>query len=305
MSESEKKKDAPTRSRRVFFRATIFHMKQPKRKKRLNPNTLQLIRQIVGGVLVLIFVSLLLFSVHYVTRLPALTIQTVEISGGETIASNLVETLVETELEGDYMRLVPKRFSFLYPKQAIIDIVKKINRVKDLQVERTSRTVIEVTFSEYHPDALWCNGGIEDCVFIDANGYAFAVAPSLSGGSFLRIDKLGVEPVTSVQAFDTSSYLKVKELVTLLEDNAWFVSSVAIDVAGDAFLTLTEGGELKVTLEDPAEQIVENLFTVLSSKEFVDIGPGEFEYIDLRFGNKVFVNELGPEVATSTDSITE
>ncbi len=280
-------------------------MKQLKRKKRLNPNTLQLIKQIVGGVLFLILIALLVFSVRYITRLPALTIQTVEVYGGETISRELVKTLIETELEGEYLRFIPKRFSLLYPKQAIVDSVQGIDRIKDLSIERKTRNLLEIDFDEYVPDSLWCSADSSHCVFLDSSGYAFAKAPSLTGGSFLRLNKLGVTPVTDVQALDLLSYTQVKELVSLFEENSWYINSVAVDVAGDAYLTLTDGGELKVALKDPAEQIVDNLFVVLSSPEFIDIGPGDFEYIDLRFGNKVFVNEKGSEVATSTEDELE
>jgi len=61
------------------------------------------------------------------------------------------------------------------------------------------------------------------------------------------------------------------------------------------------GGEFKVTLTQEPEQTVENLLVVLTSEEFQGIEPGSFQYIDLRFGNKVFVNE---ELATPNEDVT-
>lgn len=288
-----------------FFRATLFNMKRPKRKKRLDPNTLQLIKQVVGGILALTLIAVLVVSVWYLSRLPSLTVQQVQVSGGETISHDLVQKLVETELEGEYLRLIPKRFSLMYPEEAIVDSVRDIDRIKDLEVKRNTWTGLQISFNEYVPDALWCNSDLSSCVFLDSNGFAFAKAPSLTGGSFLRLEKLGVEPVTNVQVFNEDPYNQVKNLVRLLENNSWFIESVVLDVVGDAYLKLTEGGELKIALSDEPERIVENLFTVLTSPEFIDIGPGEFEYIDLRFGNKVFVNEFGTEVASSAEDKLE
>lgn len=281
-------------------------MKQKKRKKRLNPNTVLIIRKIVGGLLMVILIAVLVSSVWYLTRLQSLTIQTVNVSGGQTISHDLVRTLAEAELEGEYMRLIPKRFSLFYPKQRILNTVEEVNRIKNISVQRENPTTLVIIFDEFVPDSLWCSEGATRCVFVDSKGYAFAKAPSLTGGSFLRLDKLGVEPVTDVQAFDDREYNQIKQIVKSLENNSWFIESVEVDVAGDAYLTLTKGGELKVALSDASEQIVENLFTVLSSPEFSEIEPGNFQYIDLRFGNKVFVNEneLEPEnedTASSTD----
>lgn len=280
-------------------------MKWSKRKKRLDPNTLQLIKQIVGGLLVFILVGSIIAGTWYITRLPSLTISQVVVSGGETISHDLVTTLVESELEGEYLRLIPKRFSLLYPKESIQNSVQKINRIKNLSVERKPLTVLTVTFEEFVPDALWCNIETNDCVFLDQTGYAFAKAPKLTGGSFLRFEKIGVAPVTEQQAFDEFNYNRVHQIVQLLEENNWFTKYVAVDSAGDAYLHLTEGGELKVALDNEPEKIVENLFTVLSSPEFSDVGPGGFEYIDLRFGNKVFVNDLEPDVASSSEDELE
>jgi cell division septal protein FtsQ len=280
-------------------------MRPARRRIRINPDTLQLIRQILIGVLVLSFVALLIWAVWYVSRLPALTINEVTISGGETISHELVQTLVETELEGAYLRLIPKRFSFMYPENRIISVVEEIDRIKAITLEKTNRTTLLLTFVEYTPDALWCDKEAEQCVFLDSTGFAFAKAPSLQGGSFLRLEKLDVMPVTNVQAFDSHTYTRIYELVSLLETSEWFVESVAVDMAGDAYVHLTEGGELKVALADAPQQIVDNLFTVLRSPEFSEINPGTFEYIDLRFGNKVFVNEQTlasePETATTTE----
>ena len=96
----------------------------------------------------------------------------------------------------------------------------------------------------------------------------------------------------------------------LLAEHGWFVSHIEFDQVGDVFLGIVSGGELKVIAAEPPESIVENLLTILASDEFSHIKPGNFQYIDLRFGNKVFVNEepadlqedtAGVSVATSTD----
>lgn len=280
-------------------------MKKQRRKKRLDPNTVLLIRKIVGGLLVLMLLGIIIFSIWYGTRLQSVTITSVEVSGGQTISHEVLEKIAKQKLEGSYIGLVPRTFSFLYPKGEMITDINELERIKSVSVNRTSLTSIKVSFEEFVPEALWCNRENEKCVFIDQTGYAFAVAPSLSGGSFLRLGKLGVEPVTDVQAFATETYDKIKSLIEILEDNDWYIASVEIDVANDAYLMLTEGGELKVTLDDDPEQIVENLFTVLNSPEFAGLEVGNFEYIDLRFGNKVFVNELEPEPEIELASSSE
>jgi len=280
-------------------------MKSQRRKKRLDPNTVLLIPQIVGGLLVLMLLGIIIVSIWYGTRMQGVTITEVDVTGGQTIPHESIEKIASQKLEGSYIGLIPRQFSFMYPKSEIIADVSKLDRIKTVVVERDSLTKIVVALDEFIPESLWCSRGDEKCVFLDQTGYAFAPAPNLSGGSFLRLGKLGVEPVTGIQAFSLDTYEKIKALIEILEDNDWFVSAVEIDVANDAYLTLSEGGELKVTLKDEPEQIVENLFTVLNSQEFSGLEVGNFEYIDLRFGNKVFVNELEPEPEAGLASSSE
>ena len=55
-----------------------------------------------------------------------------------------------------------------------------------------------------------------------------------------------------------------------------------------------------MSLNESGEDTLSNLDTILLSEDFTDITPGSFRYIDLRFGNKVFVNRTEEVVTTST-----
>ena len=144
---------------------------------------------------------------------------------------------------------------------------------------------------------------------MDSSAYAFAEAPQLSGGSFLRFVKSDAELTVGQTVFELDVYNSLQKLVQLLGEHDWFISRVEVDQVGDAFLSVVGGGELKITVADEPEQVVENLLVILSSEEFSDVEPGNFNYIDLRFGNKVFVNEelAAPEVgaASGTSSSME
>lgn len=281
---------------------------KPQRYKRLDPNTVVLLKHIGIGVLVISIVVLLLTGVWYGTRLQSLTITEVIASGGETIKHEDVEQAVQGVLDGEYLGFVPRRFAWSYPEQSVFDKVSETERLHNVQVVREGGTKLRVTYDEYVPHALWCQADMEPCIFLDINGYAFAHAPKLSGGTFLRFVTFGRDAVIGATVAEKNTYEKVQELVHLLTERGWFISHVEIDQVGDVFLSVVGGGELKVNLEESPERTVENLSVVLSSDEFKHIQPGNFQYIDLRFGDKVFVNEekdVPTEVATSSDEILE
>lgn len=262
--------------------------------RRLHPNTLVLLKQIGIGVIVLISVALLLTAVWYGTRIKSLTISEIQAVGGETIDTDSIELLAEVALEGDYLGLVPRRFVWLYPEAAIIQNVSQIERIHNIRVERQDRVKLLITYDEYVPRALWCTAVTDqNCLFLDDRGFAFSEAPNLSGGTFLRLVTTGRETAIGETIVEQTVFDNMLLLVALLEEQDWFVSHLEFDQVGDVFVQIAGGGELKVTIEETPAQIVENLLAALSSEEFSEVAPGNFKYIDLRYGNKIFVNRSG------------
>lgn len=261
-------------------------------RRRLDPNTVQLLKHIGVGFVVIVVVALLIAAVWYGTRISALTITEIDASGGETIKPDQVEQLVKKILEGTYLGLIPRRFAWLYPEQEIVETVSKTERIFNVVVVRDSGTKLQITYDEYVPFALWCRSTTdEECLFLNSEGYAFGKAPKLTGGSFLRFVTAGREPVVGEIVAESGVYKNAQELVRLLAEENWFISHVELDQVGDIFLSVVEGGELKINFGETPVQLIQNLQVLFASDEFKHLEPGNFQYIDLRFGNKVFVNE--------------
>lgn len=283
-----------------------MQVRQTKKRKYLNPATVLLIKQIFLGLAVFAGVTLLISAVWYLTRLEAFTINTVSVSGGFTLDKEAIKQVSETQLEGAYLKIIPKRFSYFYPESNILTQVSQFERIKDVKVERISRHEVAVTFSEYVPDALWCDiKNVKNCYFLDDLGFAFAMAPDLSGASLLRYYASESEPENKTNPFTTLDYQNAKQLARFLNDYGWFVTTIEINSNRDAFFTLAGGGELKTTLTLAAADTMDNLLTLVGSEEFSHLAPGNFQYLDLRFNTRVFVNEELPnDTSTPTSTST-
>ena len=139
---------------------------------------------------------------------------------------------------------------------------------------------------------------------MDATGYAFARAPQLSGGAFVRFIKYNTEPAVDTAPFDSNF---VRESTAFIE-RAYEELGLTITIVeqineDDVIYSIAGGGTLKLSLRMPLADAYENLHTLLQSPEFAHIAPGTFQYIDLRYGNKVFVNEEPPQLdSTATSS---
>ncbi len=282
-----------------------------KRRQPLNPATILIIKQSLFGLAIFSVVALLITGIWYGTRLPFLTIATITASGGETINPAVVEEKVNEALSGTYLGLIPKRFSWWFPETAVYSAVGQVARIKDVSVTKVSGQELQITYDEYKPAALWCgeNEAAHTCLFLDDAGYAFGAAPTLTGESVIRYQSLGKEPLVGVRPFTEADFAATRHFTDLLTEAGWFVTHIEIDSVRDVFYTLSPSGEIKANLNQSPEFLLAQLTTLRQSPEFTHLTPGVFQYIDVRFSPKLFVNETMLEdvselVATSTATST-
>ncbi len=100
--------------------------------------------------------------------------------------------------------------------------------------------------------------------------------------------------------------VQTESFIVLLEEQlSLYVTHVHKRSTYDVEYTISGGGIIKVSQSIKMQESFENLQTILSSEEFMHISPGSFQYIDLRFGDKVFVNEvMGTDVMSTTTATT-
>lgn len=280
-----------------------------KRRFEISPNAKLLIRQILTGVIIVATVLLVLTGIWHGTRLPTFTISTVTASGGETIDSAVVVAAVEAELSGTYGKIIPKRFFLFYPQDGVRRAAEGIERIRNVVVERVSLTELVVTYGEHTPYALWCiEGSEDDCLFLNDQGYAYAQAPKLDGGTFVRYHHESVVPAVGASILPSGDFWNTIAFTKLLAADNLYVDEAAVDEAGDVYYELTTGGEIRAALRDPAEAVTKNVRTVLATKEFSHLRDADFDYLDVRFGNKVYVSEFDVAAlaaASSTASSTD
>jgi len=284
--------------------ATGRRFRVKKKQKRIS-TTLQL----VYGAIALLVVGGMVYGVWYVTRLPAFTVTSIEVEGGETITHESVRAVVDDTLQGAHAFLIPRRFVYFYPHEDIVAALEQVPRIRDVHVDIKNRTTLTVTFSEYIPHALWCTSlEGESCTFITDEGYAFAEAPPLRGGTFIRHIIIDREPERGVEAFSETDIRRIDALIESFENELNLRTYAVVRTsAGDEEYHLVNGGHILVAPTMSVQDTFDNLQSVLQSAEFAHITSGGFNYIDLRFGNRVFVRETmeDTQVATSTATTTD
>jgi len=266
---------------------------QKRNNKKVTKERSLLQTQIIVGVVIAFVMGLIVTGIWYGTRIESMQITQVEVFGGYTIQHSEVEDTVREQLLGTYFKLVPHSFRLTYPKEAIVEHTLAIPRMKNVHVEVADTQKLNVVFEEYRPSALWCeNYETDDCLFLDEFGLAFSEAPELSGGVFVRYIDFSTVPEKKQQAFESDFIKETHEFAELLANELdLYVTYIEKVEDLDVLYTVSGGGVLKVSQLMSIEDSFENLKSILGSEDFIHLQNGVFQYIDLRFGDKIFLNE--------------
>lgn len=260
----------------------------------------------IRGCITLVGVSCILALIYYGTRIQAVQLETILVEGGETVDHEIIRGKVEDLLTGTYLLLIPKRFAFLYPHDRIVEVLSTIPRIHDVTVVRVSPQKLMVRFEEYMPHALLCNSqeGTEPCYFIDTTGYAFEEAPVLLGGTLVRHIQEDLTQIAVGRQIDETALARIDALSQRIETELFFrVREIHYKKNGDIEFYISGGGALYTTADADFDEAFTKIKTILGSKEFGHLEPGNFKYIDVRFDTKIFVNEsMGTTSSTSTEA---
>jgi len=241
--------------------------------------------------LVFIFVGLL----SYVSQRSKLRINDVVLSGGVLVAEKDIREESLKFLGGSYFWLFPRNNSFIYPKNKLENYLKEnFKRMDTIAISLENLNKMIITITERKPVAIWCNdlGGEKDkCYFLDANSTIFAEAPNFSGDAYFKYyggveneNPIGLEYIASSTEFTRIN--NFIELVKKLEIKPLHLKSTG---EGEFSLVLFGGGEIYFDVKKPLEMTYKNLESLLNSSEISNKnGILPVEYIDLRYGNKLF-----------------
>ncbi len=211
----------------------------------------------------------------------------------EVVVQDSLRPLVESELAGSYLGVVPRNSFFFVPKSSIrAAILKSRPDVQAVSISRETVTKLAVSLHERVGVAKWCGvmrlSEIGPCYLFDASGYIymeqastsatlnpFAVYSALEdGGSPPRGNTLkDAESLPAVFEFarTVASFGSAAAVVAIREDE------VDVELESGTMLTYVRGDE---------QGAYANL---ISAKNNLNLADGSLTYVDLRFPGKVYL----------------
>ncbi len=250
-------------------------------------------------------VAVAIVLVFYVTHLPSLTISEVDVAGTNLVSAEDVQALAREKLNGSYAYLVPHANSLFAPVAAIASAIKNTYPpVAGVSISRKSMTALAIVVTERQAAALWCAGVLpgeisadgnvatssasaaSGCYLMDSSGFIYTKAPSEEGFTRFYGTIVG-NPIGALYLSGDFASLE-KTVAGIGESISRTPDNVLVDNGGtDVSITFSEGGVLRFARTNDSQVTLQNVASVFASQSFKD--HPDFEYVDFRFGDKVYV----------------
>ncbi len=244
----------------------------------------------------LVVVSVLLLA--QLSQLHALRITKLSFSGNKNVPIEDMASLIRENLSGSYWHLFPKQNVFLVRTNDLEEQLRAaFPRLKRVMINRVNFGTLSVLVEEREPFAFWCNGA-DTCFFLDKAGFIFAPAAQFSKNStFVRYaggEADAEHPVGSLFTSE-SAFEAIQTFIGELKRQLHF-RTMRVESEGErmTFIVVPAGSNetfsIFVTATTSYDTALADLDTIVASSDFKEAVPAlsDLEYIDLRFGNKVF-----------------
>jgi cell division septal protein FtsQ len=265
----------------------------------LKPKKIQQRKHFLLGLKILLLILGFVFLVGFISWLTSLrqvTISSISVSGNSAVATEDIEKVTSEQMKGDYFNIFSKANTFLFSKTAILNAVKNSSYwIKDVSLKRKGLTALSIAVTERTPVAAWCDDKSQDdakCYLMDDSGFVFAKAPDFSGNAYIRFyGNFATSTAIGTQYIDKKDFDQILTMIKFLPSLSLEPSGVEMGDNQEYTISLKTGSRILLDTHDPVDKVISNIQTIMSERQFMDsqkLGFANLEYLDLRFGNKIY-----------------
>lgn len=243
----------------------------------------------IGRIATILFcVSAIVFSLSYISRSDILAVSDVTVEGAVAVDPDSVKQKVKEELAGNFFGLFSRANVALFPKSIIKEkILSEFPRIKEIAIRREGLSAVAVLLEERTPFGVWCSEeASKNCFLLDEEGLIFDTASSEQGKGYLVFyGTVKGDPIR--QYYLPGRFTEIIQFLFGVKTTGLVPKSLSVKDENDAELRLENGEKLLFALNQNFSELLENLETVYREAGLSDTGK-RIDYIDLRFGNKIF-----------------
>lgn len=251
--------------------------------------------RVIIGILILIIFAIAIFCLSWFLNQPFVVINNIAVSGNSLVATDALLATTKKILSDSYFGLFTKSNIFLYPEKTIQKtLAAAFPAIKSVHGNLKNWQTLQLSVEERIPFALWCQlVDSTDCFYLDKNGLIFSTAAVFSENIFVRFTggeiNASSSPIVGKNFLPADEFRRVTFFLDFLAPLG--LTPTSLEASADEYqIQLKGNGQLIVNSTDDFSVILKNLEAILHSdnlKKALARG-GVIDYIDLRYGNKVF-----------------
>ena len=270
---------------------------------------LSIVTAMVGCLVVIVSGALL-----WLVNRPEFRLADITIYGTQQLDEVVVRETIETYLDGAYFNFFPKDSFFFFASSRLENHLReKYPRIGTLASERRGFTKLELVIQERSPFALWCGdivplelGPLADgtstttrrenlstCYYLDESGYLYAKAPHFTGNPLNRFyGSLDSGQVLGQYFIPTDEFRQLYNLIADINEAGYRVRALLLVDEQDIEIYIDNSVRLLVARESDFTEVIDSFITLRDAGELDSQALERIEYIDLRFGSRVYVREV-------------
>lgn len=247
------------------------------------------------------------FFLSWLSKISAVQIVNIEVSGNSAVSGEEIKSLMTEESSKKYLLLFSKNSRLLYPKKQIkTKILNDLKGIEKIEVKFKGLKTVVASIIERKPNSVWCadtendtksknskDENIAGCYFLDKEGMVFSNAPDFSGETYVHYYGLldGSNPIGKIY-LPSAKFEEISDFLNSLKVLGIIISQFHAETESDYEIYLENESKIIIDDKQPFGKTLANLESILSE---LGIGKGlsasssiKLDYVDLRFGNKVF-----------------
>jgi len=262
--------------------------------------------RLIGAALSICITAAAVGGLALVSHHDRFAIRDVSVRGAAALPAGDLQAAFDESLDGGF-QLFSHRNIFLYPRQHITqELLRRFPRLESVTLSRESLLAQAVVLSVHEREARhsWCDAA-GMCFLLDENGFVFAPRNTEAMSYRFQGGLIAEEPVG--QTFLRGRLADVVALLDALKAAGFAATGARVENESDMTIPLEKGFYLKASFKTEPYKMVKNLELALSAEALRD-KTAALEYVDLRFGNRVyyrFSGQVAEEGAESVESAEE
>lgn len=268
-------------------------LSSPKLKRQNRKKFLR--RAVLGG----LFAISIFMGMRTFFNFDFLAINSVNVVGAESASAGSIKSLVASELSGKWLGIIPRNnFLFMNSGKIIVTIQKSFPDIANVQTVLAGLGNLTIKISKRLPYAKWCSESdiVGDCLIIDNKGFAFKNAEQILSGTTTASTTsetiltifTKAKPQSETTVFEQKKIDKLRQFIDAFK-SADFNVIIVREEDSDYFFTLDNGVEIRIQGEDEPNNIIMKLSSIEADLQKDGNDIGKVNYIDLRYGNKVYL----------------